>query len=269
MVKYLTALLAGLIIGGGIVALVGDGSSNDGDKASATNPLGVSKVVDLSHTIDQNIPLWPGDPPMKFTTVANFKDDGYYLRKFSIGEHSATHMNAPNSFHADGVGIDHYRPEDLIREAVVIDVKDKAAADPDYVFSLDDLKAWEKEHGEVPADSVVLLNTGWTKYWRNPQKFFGLDGKGGLHFPGFDGDTTKYLLNQRDIAGVGIDTHGVDPGQDTAYRTNTQVLSQPRIVLENLTNLDSLPATGASIVIAPLKLKDGSGSPATVTGLIP
>jgi len=268
VLKVITALVAGLIIGGGIVALVGN-DGDDGDKGSPTNPLGVSKVIDLSHTVDENIPLWPGDPPMKFTTVANFKDDGYYLRKFSIGEHSATHMNAPNSFHADGVGIDHYKPQDLIRDAVTIDVKDQAAADPDYAFSLDDLNEWEQKHGEVPADSVVLLNTGWSRYWRDPKKFFGLDGKGGLHFPGFAGETTKFLLDQRHIAGVGIDTHGVDPGQDETYATNTQVLSQPRIVLENLTDLDQMPATGATIVIAPLKLKDGSGSPATVTGLLP
>ncbi|MBN8869923.1 MAG: cyclase family protein [Solirubrobacterales bacterium] len=269
MFRTIAALVIGLLIGGGAIALVKGGDDDSGEKSSATNPLGVAKVVDLSHTVDEQIPLWPGDPPMKFTTVANFKDDGYYLRKFSIGEHSATHMNAPNSFHANGVGIDHYKASDLIRKAVMIDVKDKAAADPDYAFSVDDLKAWEAENGEVPVGSVVLLNTGWTQYWRNPKKFFGLDGKGGLHFPGFDGETTKYLLDQRDIAGVGIDTHGVDPGQDETYATNTQMLAKPRIVLENLTNLDQMPATGADIVIAPLKLKDGSGSPATVTGLIP
>ena len=268
MLKLALALLVGLVIGGGVVALIGD-SDDDSVEVSATNPLGVSKVVDLSHTIDPDIPLWPGDPKMTFDVVANFNDDGYYLREFSIGEHSATHMNAPNSFHDGAEGIDEYGPADLIRPAVVIDVSDQAAADPDYAFPRADLDAWEKENGEVPEGSVVLLNTGWSKYWDNPQKFFGLHGNGGLHFPGFDGKTTKFLLDERDIAGVGIDTHGVDPGQDQSYATNTQVLSEPRIVLENLTNLDQMPATGSNIVIAPLKLKDGSGSPVTVTGLVP
>lgn len=262
-------LLVGLLIGGGAVAVFNSGSDDDSAGTSATNPLGVAKVVDLSHTIDQKIPLWPGDPKMVFDKVATFETDGYYLRDFSIGEHSATHMNAPNSFIDGKEGIDEYGPADLMRPAVVIDVRKQAAADPDYALTQADLDAWEEQNGKVPEGSVVLLDTGWSKYWRDPKKFFGQDAKGGLHFPGFDGKTTKFLLDERGISGVGIDTHGVDPGQDESYSTNTQVLSEPRIVLENLDRLDQLPATGANIIIAPLKLKDGSGSPATVTGLIP
>lgn len=265
--KTVVLLLVGLVIGGGAVALLK--GSGDDEKPDSSNPLGVSKVVGLSHPISEDIPLWPGDPKVRFKEVANFKDDGYFLREFSIGEHSATHMNAPNSFHANGAGMDAYKDEDLIKPAVVIDVREQAAADPDYALTRDDLQAWEDENGEVPAGSVVLLDTGWAEKWDDPKSFFGFDGKGNMHFPGFAGETTRFLLDERDIAGVGIDTHGVDPSLDETYATNTEVLKENRIVLENLTHLDQLPATGSTIVIGALRLKGGSGTPVEVFGLVP
>lgn len=268
----LAFLLVGIVAGAALLALVQGSGSKAGPAAppaTAANPLGLHKVVGLSHVIDPKIPLWPGDPKVIFKPVATFAKDGYYLRKFTIGEHSATHMNAPNSFHVGGVGINHYGPTELIKPAVVIDVRKQAGENPDYALTRQDLATWEQQYGEVPAGSVVLLDTGWSRYWHNPQRFFGFDKRGGLHFPGFDGKTTHFLLHQRHIAGVGIDTHGVDPGQDETYATNTQVLAKPRIALENLTNLDKLPPTGSVIVIGALALRNGSGSPATVFGLVP
>ncbi len=237
--------------------------------AQTTHTLSYSHVVDLSHVISSDIPLWPGDPPVELEPVAEFDRDGYYLRRFSMGEHSATHMNAPNSFHEKGVSIDAYTPESLVVPAVVIDVRKQAAADPDYALATEDVSVWEAEHGKVPAGSVVIAYTGWQEKWHDPTAFLNEDAEGGLHFPGFDGETTTYLLEQRQIAGVGIDTHGVDPGQDESYATNTQVLAQQGIVLENLAHLDKLPATGITLVIGTLRLKDGSGSPASVLAFVP
>lgn len=228
-----------------------------------------SSIVDLSHVIDPNIPLWPGDPAIEFQTVATIDKDGYYLRKFGIGEHSATHMNAPNSFHAGGAGIDVYEPKSLVLPAVVIDIAKQAAANADYVLTLDDVAAWEKKHGKIPAGSLVLLSTGWEKKWSDPKAFLNVDAEGKLHFPGFGGETTKFLLEKRKIAGVGIDTHGVDPGSDESYATNNQMLEQPRIALECLNNLSQLPPTGAVVSIGILRLKDGSGSPAAVMAFVP
>jgi len=104
-----------------------------------------NRVVSLSHPISPRIPLWPGDPPVEFEDVASLAKDGYFLRRFSMGEHSATHMNAPNSFYADGMGIDGYKPEDLVRPAVVIDVR--ARCNPDYEISVRDIEDWERQHG--------------------------------------------------------------------------------------------------------------------------
>ncbi|MCL1467315.1 cyclase family protein [Argonema galeatum A003/A1] len=227
-----------------------------------------SRSIHLSHAIDPHIPQWPGDPPVEFETVAALEKDGYYLRRFSLGEHSATHINAPNSFHATGVGIDKYPAESLIAPAVVIDIRDKVAERPDYVLTIADIKVWEAQHGQIPPNSVVLLYTGWQDKWFDSNAFLNSDMEGVLHFPGFGSEATEFLLNERQIAGVGIDTHGVDSGQDTTFTTNRLVLEKPRIVLENLTNLEQLPAKGITLFIGVLGLKDGSGSPAAVMGLV-
>ena len=223
-----------------------------------------NRVIHLSHTIDLNIPRWSGDPPVEFETVATLETDGYYLRRFSIGEHSGTHINAPSSFHADGVGIDAYSAQSLIVPAIVIDVCDRSAINPDYALTIADVSAWEEKYSQVPPESVVLLYTGWQEKWLDRDAFLNQN-----HFPGFGEEATRFLLQERKIAGVGIDTHGVDPGQDASFTTNYQVLSQPRLVLENLTNLDRLPPTGTTLIVGILRLSKGSGSPAAVMALVP
>jgi len=228
-----------------------------------------SRVINLSHVIDPDIPQWDGDPPVKFDTVAKLLRDGYYLRRFAMGEHSATHINAPNSFHLDGVSIDEYSAESLVVPAVVISVREQAKRNPDYVLTIADVKAWEEQYGEITGGSVVILDTGWQEKWWNKSAFFNQDAQGVMHFPGFGIDTTRFLLEERHIAGVGIDTHGVDSGQDTTFATNRTVLEQPRIVLENLTNLEQLPPIGTTLVIGVLQLRGGSGSPAAVMAFVP
>lgn len=231
--------------------------------------LTYSRVIHLSHVIDPDIPQWPGDPPVEFETVAELEKDGYYLRRFSLGEHSATHMNAPSSFYSGVMGIDQYPAESLVVPAVVMDVRDKVAVNPDYALAPNDILVWEQQHGLVSAGSVVLLYTGWLDLWSNPDAFLNQDIGGEMHFPGFGSDATQFLLHERQIAGVGIDTHGVDSGQDTTFATNRMVLEQLRLVLENLTNLDQLPPKGTTLVIGVLRLRGGSGSPAAVMALVP
>ena len=243
-----------------------DSQSNEPGKPKV---IAYSRIVDLSHAIDRDIPVWPGDPAVEFQTVARLSDDGYCLRRFSMGEHSATHMNAPKSFHTDGEGIDAYSADSLVMPASVIDISENAAGNADYVLRADDIVKWEMRHGRLMEGSVVLLNTSWARKWTDPAAYFNHDSSGGLHFPGFGGDATEFLLEERLIGGVGTDAAGVDPGQDRSFATNVCVLDQQRIVLENLANLDQLPPTGTTLVIGVLRLRDGSGSPAAVTAFVP
>ncbi|MEH2357606.1 MULTISPECIES: cyclase family protein [unclassified Nostoc] len=233
------------------------------------NSITYTRVIHLSHVIDIDIPQWSGDPTVEFETVAELNNDGYYLRRFSLGEHSATHINAPNSFHSSALGIDQYPAQSLVIPAVVINICQATADNSDYALTIADVLAWEEEHGEISPGCVVLLNTGWQKKWLDKSAFLNHDAQGIPHFPGFGSDATQFLLDERQIAGVGIDTHGVDPGQDNSFTINRLVLEQPRIVLENLTNLDQLPPKGTTLAIAPLRLRGGSGSPVGVLALVP
>lgn len=123
------------------------------------------RIIHLSHTIHPQMPLWAGDPSVEFEPVADIEHDGYYLRRFSMGEHSGTHMNAPSSFFVNAVGIDAYGAESLVVPAVVMDVQDQATQDPDYSVSDRDILTWEQQHGVIPSGSVVLLYTGWQAKW--------------------------------------------------------------------------------------------------------
>ena len=230
--------------------------------ATGAKTITYSRVIDLQHVISRGIPLWPGDPKVVFKTVATMKKDGYYLRSFTIGEHSATHMNAPNSFiEGNTQAITSYGPEQRVVPAAVVDAREQCAADPDYQLSKQDVLDWEKQNGELPPGTFVIMFTGWQDKWSDAKAFFNIDAKGNLHFPGFAPATTAWLVSDRKIAGVGIDTHGVDPGLDTSYATNTAMAENHLIAVECMTNLDALPATGATLAMAPLQLRGGSGSP--------
>jgi kynurenine formamidase len=230
--------------------------------------IAYSRIIHLSHIIHPQIPQWPGDPAVELEKVADIDPDGYYLRRFSLGEHSATHINAPNSFFPNSPGIDAYPAESLVVPAVAINIVNLAAKNPDYLLTLDDVFSWEETYGIIPPETVVLLYTGWQEKWANPDEFINQK-LNQQHFPGFGAEATKFLLDERQIAGVGIDTHGVDSGQYMTFATNKQVLSRQGIVLENLTNLDQLPPVGTTLAIGILRLENGSGSPAGVMAFIP
>ncbi|ABC28412.1 predicted metal-dependent hydrolase [Hahella chejuensis KCTC 2396] len=231
--------------------------------------LQFSNIIDLSHPIDANIPLWPGDPTVHFTDEASIAKDGYFLRSFQIGEHSGTHMNAPASFFTDGMTIDSYKPEQLMPEAVVIDVSAQAQEQPDYTVTIQDIHHWEQNHGVIPAGCIVLFYTGYQHFWKTPERFFNMDAQGVMHFPGLAAETAKYLLEERKVSGLGIDTHGVDPGFSVEHQVNCMTLAQSGIVLECLTNLDRLPPKGVTLAIGLLRLRGGSGSPVSVLAFIP
>ena len=228
-----------------------------------------SRIVDLSHTLSPSMPVWPGDPQMTVENLAQVESDGYYLNAFRIGEHSGTHVGAPAHFNPGERTIDALPVESFVRPAVVINVVDKALADPDYRLMKEDVLAWEQVHGRIPAGSIVILYTGWQAKWHDPRAFMNADAEGVLHFPGFDADAVTFLVDKRGIAGLGTDTPGVDPGIDRSFLSNTRLLKEDRVHLENLANLDQLPPTGTVLVIGGLKIEKGSGSPARVLAFVP
>ena len=227
------------------------------------------RVVDLTHPIKPGIPLWPGDPPVQFETTASLAAEGYFLRRFSMGEHSGTHISTPSALFDQGSGPDSIPPEALITPAVVIDSRSSAGLDPDHVLTVEEIADWERRHGKIAAGSTVLLLTGWRRYWDEPERFINLGDDGLMHTPGFTPEAVSFIFDERGAAGIGTDTHGVDAGRDPDLEASGAALSKGALVLECLNNLDRLPATGATLVIGRLPLVGGSGSPACVLALVP
>ena len=206
---------------------------------------------------------------MQFETTASLSTEGYFLRRFSMGEHSGTHVSTPSALFDQGSGPDSIPPEALVAPAVVIDSRSSANKDPNYVLTADDLAEWEQRHSKIPPGSVALLLTGWGRYWDEPERFINLGADDLMHTPGFTSDAVSFIFDERGAAGIGIDTHGVDAGADTGLDASRAALSRGGLVLECLNNLDRLPVTGATLVIGRLPLVGGSGSPASVLALAP
>jgi kynurenine formamidase len=228
----------------------------------------IGGVVDMQQPILPTMAIWPGDPKPAFTNLATIAKEGYFLRSFAIGEHSATHINAAGSFKTGAPLQETYSGAKMVAPAVVIDVRTQAAANPDYTLDVKALDDWEKANGAIPQGAVVLMLTGWASKWQDQKAFFN-EKENGMHFPGFSIEASKWLFENRKIGGLGIDTHGLDPGQDETFATNNLIAEKGGIALECLNNIDKLPAKGAVIVVGGLKLVGGSGAPAAVTALLP
>ena len=247
------------------------GSSSPTASASpAGKTISYAHVVDLSHVDQPADPSVAGRPQGRSQSRGHDGEEWLLPAQLTIGEHSATHMNAPNSFVSGNTqAITSYPPEQRVVPAVVIDARAQCQANADYQLSQQDVLDWEAKNGKIAPGSFVIMYTGWQDKWNDPTAFINLDAKGNLHFPGFAGATSKWLVTDRQIAGVGIDTHGVDPGSDTSYATNTEMANTHKIAIECMANLDKLPAKGATLVLAPLQLQNGSGSPMDILAFLP
>jgi kynurenine formamidase len=232
-------------------------------------PSGFHAVIDLTHAINGHIPTF--DPSeladYKVTTDTTIEKDHYFSRKISLPEHFGTHIDAPAHFARGLWTVDQIPPERLVAPLAVIDVRAKVKDNPDYRVSVEDIADWEQEHGHIPPASVVIVRTGWESRWDSPKAYRNADAKGVMHFPGYSVDAAKFLVEARSVLGLGIDTLSVDygPSQDFAVHQYTM----PRSVyhLENVANLDHVPATGAMVIAAPAKLEGGSGGPVRILAL--
>ena len=230
------------------------------------------RVVSLSHVNDPaSTPIFPGDPPFTIETAASLATDGYYLQYVRQGEHTGTHWSAPAHFHPTGRTADQLEPADLCLPAVVLDVRERAAADADFALTVADLERFEQCLGPIPTGAAVILQTGWDTRWGTPG-YAGIDADGVRHQPGFAPDAVRWLIEHGRLAergALGTDTCGPDLGRDSTYASSKLLHDRRRISLENLTNLAALPETGAFVLVGGTINRSGSGSPATVFGLVP
>lgn len=226
------------------------------------------RVVDLTAPLGPSTVMWPGAPSPTAEVILTIAKDGFYNRVVSFAEHSGTHFDAPCHMIEGQVSVDRVEPDRLVRPAAVIDISAACEGDPDGILRLDQVRAFEAEHGPVPQGGAVLLRTGWEEFCTDPARYANAPGE--LRFPGFGLEAARYLVEERGVVGLGIDTLGIDAGVATDFAVHRQV-SLPRGVwhLENLVNLRALPPLGAWVVVGVLRLVDGSGSPARVLALVP
>jgi len=238
--------------------------------------LSTGTIVDLSHPYDEHTIYWPTSPSaFELKTLSHGRTEGGYFyaaNSFCTPEHGGTHMDAPIHFGEGRLTIADIPVERLVAPAVVIDVSEAAAQDPDYVLTPADIERWENAHGRIPAHAIVVLRTGWESRWGDVRAYLGDDTPGDashLHFPSFGAAATELLVKARHIAGIGVDTASIDHGPSHDFRVHRIAAAANVYGLENLMNLDRLPATGATLIALPMKIAGGSGAPARVIALLP
>ncbi|MBN7796009.1 cyclase family protein [Parahaliea mediterranea] len=232
--------------------------------------------VDLTHTLSAEAVFWPTAAPYARTTVFEGQTEGgyyYSAYSFSTAEHGGTHIDAPVHFAEGRRSVDEIPLEQLIGNAVVIDVGAAVAKDRDYRVGVNDFEAWEARHGTIPEGSIVLLRTGFDQYWPDAAKYLGtaLRGEAGaaaLSFPGLSEAGADWLVTERRVKAVGIDTASIDYGKSRDFRTHVRLMEDNVPAFENVANLGELPATGAFVVALPAKLAGGSGGPLRIVARI-
>ncbi len=234
------------------------------------------RLVDLSHTYDSDTLYWPTSPSTFEKEQLNFGEieEGYFYSAFSVctPEHGGTHLDAPLHFAANGISTEKIPLENLIAPAVVIDVTQQAGADRNYRLSVNDVREFESRHGRIEQGTIVLLRTGWSKYWPDAQLYLGDDTPGDashLEFPGYGADATRLLAEKRKVAVLGVDSASIDYGPSQDFIAHRIAAAAGVINLENLSNLHELPETGITILALPMKIGGGSGGPARVVALVP
>ncbi len=232
--------------------------------------------VDLTWSFDEQSVYWPTNIPFKHETVfEGINDKGYYYSsfKFSAEEHGGTHFDAPMHFAEGGNSIDKVPVEQLVGEGIVVDVKAKVTENRDHQITTDDFTDWEKKHGRIPDHTIVLVNTGFAKYYPDKKTYTGTtltgaEGVANLHFPGLHPDAAKWLAEERKIKAFGLDTPSIDYGQSTEFMTHRVLFANNLTAYENLANLDQLPPDGFFIIALPMKIRGGSGAPLRIVAFL-
>ncbi|XP_078337529.1 kynurenine formamidase-like isoform X2 [Crassostrea virginica] len=231
------------------------------------------RIVDLTHEHSPSTIYWPGNPRYNFTILFRNSTDSYWYESnsFATAEHGGTHVDAPAHFYEGGLRVQQIPMEKLVGKGVIINVKQKASIDPDYRVTVEDLVNYERTHGSIPDGAVVLMNSGWSDKYPNPTSVFNTptpsDPKT-FHFPGWHENATAWLMKNRNINIIGVDTPSTDYGQSKVFPTHVLMGKHNIIGVENVGFLDKIPESGSTICVAVLKLTDGSGAPARVFAMM-
>lgn len=234
------------------------------------------KVIDLSYSFDANTVYWP--TAERFHLEKDFEgqtEQGYYYSayRYAAAEHGGTHIDAPVHFAKGKNPVDQIPLEQLMGDAVLLDVARECATDRDYQINVKDLQNWERQNGRIPARAILFLRTGFGKHYPDRKRYMGTEARGPaavaeLHFPGLHPDAARWLIQNRSINAIGLDTPSIDYGQSTLFESHRILFEKNIPALENVANLDKLPIKGFSVIALPMKIRGGSGGPLRIIALI-
>lgn len=236
--------------------------------------VAVQRIVDLTHAFGEDTIYWPTDTSgFRLEQLASGEaPGGFFYSAYALctAEHGGTHIDAPVHFSRTGLAVDEVPLSDLVGPAVVIDISAAAAGNSDYRLTFADVERHEAQHGRIPDGAIVLLRTGWSKHWPDARAYLGDDTPGdasNLSFPSFGEEAARFLVEERDVPVLGVDTASTDYGRSSDFPVHRMTAAQQVSGLENLTNLDLLPATGFSVIALPMKIAGGSGGPVRVIAI--
>lgn len=234
------------------------------------------QLVDLTHSFGLHTVVWPTE--QDFRLIVQFAEDmpaGYYYasNRLEMPEHGGTHIDAPIHFARGRQALDELPLERLVGTGVRIDVSTQCARGRDYHITIKDLEQWETAHGHIPDRAIVLLDTGFAQFWPSRQNYLGTELRGAegvkaLHFPGLHPDAAAWLVRERQVKAVGIDTASIDYGQSTKFETHVALLSHNVPIFENLADLSSLPNRGFDVIALPMKIAGGTGGPLRIIAVV-
>ena len=238
--------------------------------------LATARFIDLSHAFDSATIYWPNSPTAFRLDTLSYgpTPGGWFYSSFAVAtpEHGGTHLDAPIHFAATGQTSDRIPLERLIAPAVVIDITQQAAADPDYRLSAEDVTAWETANGRIEAGTIVLLRTGWSRFWPDRKAYLGDDTPGDathLHFPSYGEAAARLLVEERNVAALGADVASIDYGASADFIVHRVAMAKDVPGFENLMNLEQVPVRGAWIAALPMKIAGGSGGPLRAVAIVP
>ncbi len=226
---------------------------------------GHGTVEDLTHTYDADFPTYFGAPGIEMTQKLKFAENGFNLFTMDLNEHTGTHIDAPLHFSADGASVDEIPVTSLVAPLCIVDIAARAADDADTQLTPDDLKAWISTHGDIPENACVALYSGWGAK-TGGDGFRNFDGEV-MHFPGFHVEAAQMLL-ETGAGSIASDTLSLDHGPSADFATHYAWLPAGRFGIENIANLDKMPASGATIMVGAPKHRGGSGGPARIFGMV-
>jgi kynurenine formamidase len=231
-------------------------------------PKGFRDIYDLTHTLSPATPVFPEFKPMQMVERFAIARDGFHANELTFCEHTGTHLDGPAHFIPTGMSADRIPVDRLFAPLAVVSIKARADKDADATVRVDDLAGWEKAHGRIPPGALVAMHSGWDGRIADARRFLNADTKKTLHFPGFSEEAARFLVQERDIAGVGVDTLSLDTGAAPKYVAHLAILGAGKYGVELLANLGTVPPAGATVIVGGPKHRGASGGPVRVFAVV-